>query len=364
MRINFLAAGLAATVFAIAPVTAEEGGRYFPAGEAAIVVGGSPTLPSQQAVSADLDSARPKKDLLDYVVTPSPTEAPKVEAPAAKGPPLPFHTIEGYGGGAITPMAYLVNPPKKGDWLGLPAVAFSNVVAGRKNLQAFTFTENLFGRIELGYGLDRLGLGSLPGDIENATGVDIGRSDVWMHNFNVRGSLLEEGAFGAKWFPAITAGAHFKINEGINSINDKLGGALSSIGYDRPWGVDYTLTASKTIVDTWTLNRPLIVSAGMRDSEASNLGFLGFGGDRHLTFEGNVAYLPTDWLLVAYEFRQKSNQYSQIPGLVGREDNWNAIDVSWIINKNATLTAGWGALGNMVNGNENGAWWLQLKIEF
>ena len=33
-----------------------------------------------------------------------------------KGPPLPFHTIEGYGGGAITPMAYLVNagPKKRG----------------------------------------------------------------------------------------------------------------------------------------------------------------------------------------------------------------------------------------------------------
>lgn len=284
--------------------------------------------------------------------------------PDEKGPPLPFHTIEGYGGGAITPMAYLVNPGKKGEAFGLPAAAFSTVFAGRKNLQALTVTETLFQRIELGYGLDRLGLGTLPGDIKDATKIDIDRNDVWLHNFNVRGLLLEENSFGTNWLPAVTGGVHFKLNEGISEINDKLGGALSKIGYDSPWGIDYTLTASKTFVDKLTLNRPLIVSAGLRNSEASNLGFLGFGGDRHTTFEGNVAYIPTDWLLVAYEFRQKANQYSQIPGLVGKEDNWNAIDVSWIINKHMTLVAGWGAFGNVVNGRENGTWWLQFKYEF
>ncbi|OPZ97355.1 MAG: hypothetical protein BWY71_01642 [Planctomycetes bacterium ADurb.Bin412] len=89
-----------------------------------------------------------------------------VEAPAA--PPLPFHTIEGYGGGAITPMAYLVNPGPKDAIFGAPATAFSYVNLGHKNLQAFTFTETLFQRIELGYGLDRLGLGTLPNDIEDA----------------------------------------------------------------------------------------------------------------------------------------------------------------------------------------------------
>ena len=94
------------------------------------------------------------------------------------------------------------------------------------------------------------------------------------------------------------------------------------------------------------------------------MGFLGFGGEYKASFEGSIAYLPTDWLLVAYEFRQKRNQYDEIPGLVEDEDNWNAIDVSWIINKNTTLVAGWGALGNMVNSRENGAWWLQFKYEF
>ena len=77
-----------------------------------------------------------------------------------KGPPLPFQTIEGVGGGGITPMAYLVNPAKEDDFFGKPAVGSTFISLGRKNLDALTITENLFGRIELGFAADRLGLGT------------------------------------------------------------------------------------------------------------------------------------------------------------------------------------------------------------
>jgi hypothetical protein len=291
----------------------------------------------------------------------TPVTEPAAAAPA-EAPPLPFHTIEGYGGGAITPMAYLVNPGPKDAIFGAPAAAFSYVNLGHKNLEAFTFTETLFQRIELGYGLDRLGLGTLPHDIKEATTVDINRDQVYLHNFNLRGLLLEENSFDTQILPAVTAGAHFKVNEGIADINHILGGALESIGYEKSNGVDYTLTASKLIPNVFS--RPLIVSAGLRNSEAAQLGFLGFGDDRTTTFEGNVAYLPTDWLLVAYEFRQKANPYDKIPGLVDEEDNWHAVDVSWIANAHTTVVAGWGAFGNLANAEANGAWWMQVKYEF
>lgn len=290
-------------------------------------------------------------------------EPPKEAAPAPEGPPLPFHTIEGYGGGAITPMGYLVNPGPADEVLGLPSFAFSNVIMGEKNLQALSFTETFFGRLELGYALDRFGIGTLGDDILKATSVDIGRDAVWLHNFNVRGLLVPEGSLGLP-LPAVTAGVHLKVNDGIADVNHRLGGALSSIGYDKPYGVDFTLTASKTLVGDLTLDRPLILTGGLRNSSAAQLGFLGFGDRRSTTFEGSAAYLPTDWLLVAYEFRQKANPYKQIPGLVGREDNWHALDASWIINKHSTLVAGWGAFGELANTTENGAWWLQLKYEF
>ena len=286
-----------------------------------------------------------------------------ITAAIAEAPPLPFHSIEGYGGGAITPMAYLVNPGSTDSIFGVPSVALSTIFIGRKNVQALSITETIFQRIELGYSIERLGLGTLPRDIEDATSVDIERSEVWLHNLNVRGLLLEENSFGLP-LPAVTAGVHFKVNDGLADINSRLSGALAAIGYEESSGIDFTLTASKTFVHKLTLNRPLILTGGLRNGSGAQLGFLGFGDDRSTTFEGSVAYLPTDWLLVAYEFRQKANPYHQISGLVGDEDSWHAIDLGWIINENMTLVAGWGAFGNMVNGQENGAWWIQLKYEF
>jgi len=287
--------------------------------------------------------------------------APEAPKPAATHLPLPFHTIEGYGGGAITPLAYLVNPPAKGEIFGLPAVAFSYVNLGQKDLEALTFTETLFGRLELGYGVDRLGLGELPHDIKKATTVDIKRDDVYLHNFNARFLAIEENSFGP-YVPAVTTGVHFKYNDGIDSINNRLGGALSNIGYKEQYGVDFTVTATKTIPNVF--GRPLILTGGLRLSEAAQIGALGFGNSYSPTFEGNVIYLPTNWLLLAYEFRQKSNPYDKIPGLVAEEDNWHAIDASLILAPHATIVAGYGIFGNLANADANNAWWLQFKYEF
>ena len=60
------------------------------------------------------------------------------------------------------------------------------------------------------------------------------------------GALLEEGSLGLNWLPAFTVGAHLKYNDGIASINQKLGGALTGIGYRRDYGADFTATFSKT----------------------------------------------------------------------------------------------------------------------
>jgi hypothetical protein len=281
----------------------------------------------------------------------------------AKGAPLPFHTIEGYGGGAITPIAYLVNPGPKNAVFSYPSVAFSYVNLGSKNLEALTISETLFGRLELSYGADRFGTGNLRENILKATHVDVERDDVWLHTFSARALVLEENSFNQDWLPAFTVGAHLKLNDGIASINNKLGGALTGIGYARDYGADFTATFSKMIAKG-PFDRPIILSAGLRVSDAANLGFLGFADKWSPTFEGNIVYLPTDWLLVAYEFRQKNDPYNTIPGLINGEDNWHAIDVSWIINKHATLVGGYGVFGKLADTRADAAWYLQLKFEF
>jgi hypothetical protein len=292
-------------------------------------------------------------------------------APAPeKGPPLPFHTIEGYGGGAITPMAYLVNAGDECTLFGKPAGAMSFVGAGSKNLDALTVTETLFGRVELGYGAERLGLGTLPSDIRTATTVDIGHSDLWLHNFNIRGLVIKENdpvlkeLLGGLDVPAFTVGIHFKYNDSIADINNKLGGALNTIGYNSASGEDFTFTATKTFAKGF-FGKPLIATAGLRLSEAADLGFLGFGSTYNATFEGNVAILPWDRVLIAYEFRQNTDPYNlALNPLIGTENNWSAIDVGLILNPHSTFVAGWGHLGNLANAEADSAWYVQMKYEF
>jgi hypothetical protein len=289
--------------------------------------------------------------------TTSAEAAPAADAPAEKGPPLPFHTIEGVGGGAITPMAYLVNPAPKGQVFGEPSVALSYVNLGSKNLDAITVTENLFGFVELGYAADRFGLGTLPSALHTA-GFNVPESDVWLHHFNARIQAVKEDDL----WPAITFGIDAKYNDGISSINDEVNGALSSIGYKSASGQDYTVTFTKTVAKAFGF--PVIFTGGIRASEAANLGFLGFGDTYHATFEGSVVTLPVEWLVLAYEFRQKTDPYGQIPGLINGEDNWHALDVGLILDKRTTFVLGYGFFGELANTEANSAWWLQFKHEF
>ena len=199
--------------------------------------------------------------------------------------------------------------------------------------------------------------------------MDTETGSVWLHNFNVRFLLVKEDTCLAGIpLPAITAGIHFKYNDGIAQINNNLGNALSTIGYRANNGVDFTLTATKNFAKL--VGRPLFITAGLRESEAAQIGLLGFGDTYHLTFEGNVVYMPTDRLAIGFELRQKVDPYDTIassePGelLVGPEDNWYAVEAGYILNKHTTLCAGWGHFGNLVNSEANNSWLMQLKYEF
>ena len=293
-------------------------------------------------------------------------ETKAIEPTPEKAPPLPLHTIEGVGGIVITPVAYLVNPGPKGTIFGLPSASATYVKANRKNVETLALTETFFGRVELGYGASRFGIGSLVDDVKDLTTIEIADS-VIVHNVNARVLALPEGSFGLP-LPAVTVGASYKYNDGIAEINQKLGGALTSIGYDSDQGVDFTLTATKAFPKVF--GRPLLVTGGLRVSKAAQLGYLGFGDKYRPTFEGNIAYGITDWLWLAGEFRGKANPYQQIANpikggnLIQREDNWWTVGAAFVINPHASVTVGWGHFGPVLNTDENKAVAIQAKYEF
>ena len=284
------------------------------------------------------------------------------EAAAAKRcPPLPFHCIEGYSGGAITPMAYICNGWCEKDCCGKPTVSYGFLNIGTKEMHVFAVTQPLFGRLEFGYAYNYLALGSLYRDIRKA-GMDPGRDNVQLHHFNLRGMIIRENDFGLP-VPAVTAGVHFKYNDGVQRLDRNLGGPFSAVGLDRSSGTDFTITASKMFPQL-AFGRPVILTGGIRWSEAAQIGLLGFGDSYHTTFEGSVVYLPTDWLILGYELRQKNNPYDEIPGLAGDEDWWQAFSISWLVDEHLVISGVWGMLGNVVNARADNTLGIQVRWEF
>ncbi|HPD46679.1 MAG TPA: DUF3034 family protein [Anaerohalosphaeraceae bacterium] len=278
-------------------------------------------------------------------------------------PPLPFHTVEGNSGVFITPTAYLTNPPKEGQTWGLPSISVSAAIMEHVDFQSFGITENVLGRFELGYAMERLGLNDWPGDVRRVTGRRID-NEVYLHNFNLRALLLEEGAFDSGWLPAVTVGAHFKWNDGVTDIDRQLNGTCDALGADRAWGTEFTVTASKTFTEL--LPRPVILTAGLRNSDAIHTGLLGFAGERATTFEGSAIVFLTDRLMLASEYRQKSDllDHKGSCGLIGEENDWWDICLGYIVNKHLTIAGGYAHFGHILNHREDNVWAFQLKYEF
>jgi hypothetical protein len=291
----------------------------------------------------------------------TPPPAPKCDEDN-KGAPLPLHCIEGSGGIFATLTAYLVNPPSKDKIAGLPAIESTFVDVGSgKYLTAETLTENLLGRIELGYSWERFALGELPRKLETATGADVHESAMNLQNFNIRGMLVKDGDFCTSWVPAVTAGIHYKYNQNWSTLNNELGGALSSIGVTHRDGLDFTLYTTKLVK---VLPRPFLVSAGVRASKAAQIGLLGFTDDYKATAEANFGLFVTDHFIIAGEYREKLSDYKQVPGLVYKEHDWFTADAAYIVNNRLTVGAGYGYFGEVLDQPARGVWGVKIKWEF
>jgi hypothetical protein len=288
-----------------------------------------------------------------------------LNAVVCAGPPLPCHTVEGNSGVFITSTAYMTNPPDGNDVFGLPSVSFSFAALREKDYESVAVTENLWGKVELGYAMERIGLGDWPEDVRNATGIHV-NNHVFKHNFNARLMVIEEGSYDCAWMPAVTIGTHLKVNDGHSTINRQTNRLCDALGVDHDTGIEFTAVATKTIAD-W-LPRPLIVSAGLRNGDAVHTGLLGFAGERRTTFEGSLIYFLADKLLIATEYRQKPNfcDTFQVGGkeLIKGENDWWDICLGYIVNDHLTIAGGYANFGNVLNHREDNVWAVQFKYEF
>jgi len=310
--------------------------------------------------AADAAQPDPQTNTPPSIQAASPTAVEKPD-------PLPLHQIEGSGGIFSTLSAYIVNPPRDGEAVGRPSVGFAYINLGSdKDLEALTITESPFKRLELGYGWDHLSLGDLPQALRNAGLVNYHEDEVELHNFNARLQILKEGEFDQQWIPAITAGVHYKYNDGISEVrNEVTAGAgtdlLGQAGLSREQGVDYTLYASKLFTQ---LPRPVLLELGGRATEAVWDGLGGFTHSYSAVFEGNVVVFVTSKFLLAAEYKEQPRNYQPVDNLVKREGDWATLDAAYVVNKHLTLAAGYGHFGNVLNHQANGVWGITTKWEF
>ncbi len=276
-------------------------------------------------------------------------------------PPV-VSNVEGVGGGLLTPSAYLLNPGPAGEVFGMPTMSNRFLRFGSKDVTAITIGETLWGRVELSYAMNRFGLGGLTDAVEKRLGRDIVREEAYLHTWSLRGLLIEEDSLGP-WTPAVTAGVSFKYNDSIQTIDRRTGHALRAAGLDKSNGVDWTLTASKTICEPWA-GRPIVLTGGLRFSNAAQLGWMGFDNSCHLTMEGSVKYFATDWLALGYEFRGKADAYEEIPGVYGDEGDAHAITADVRVTENLTLSTGWMLMGHVANGSGDCGWTLGMQWDF
>jgi hypothetical protein len=273
-----------------------------------------------------------------------------------EGPPLPLHTIEGSGGLVLTPMAYLVNPGPEGEVFGQPSFSAQYVMVGGKDLQVFAVTWTLWNRLEVGYAFNRFGLNDLNDDLRDA-GLFTNVDEIYLHHFNARLNVLRE----TENIPAVTLGVHYKYNQDIDNLNRDINDTLETIDYEDNDGFDFTLTASKTVT---SLPRPVIVSAGARATRASQFGLLGFTDDYVVNFEGGLAMLVTDRLVLGTEYRQKQETLGEINDLIAHDDSWWDIHAAYILNNNSSVYAVAGDAGGVANHSDEMFYGMVFKYEF
>lgn len=206
-----------------------------------------------------------------------------------------FSTLEGSGGGALTPFAFIAGHGSNRSW-GANAYA-TEVYLRDVELRAFGGAVGAFDRVELSYGRQQL-------DVHSGALDGLG---VTLDIVSAKIKLVGDAVYGqGSWLPQIAVGAQYKRHGGID--NFPLASVLQ-LGALETEGVDYFVSATKL-----SLAKNFLVNVTLRATEANQIGLLGFGGDRddgyNVQFETTMAYLLTRKLAIGGEFRSRPSNLS------------------------------------------------------
>lgn len=233
---------------------------------------------------------------------------------------VPLNNIEGAGGVAFNPLAYLSGQNKPADQKGVQPLSqpqfgiwYVNLGDVKVDWTSIGISETFFERVELSYGHELIA----------PTGENIRKQ-----NFGAKIKLLSENYRDQSYVPALAVGGIYKVTTPATD---------GSNTHATVTGYDLYAVATKLITQ---LPRPVLVSAGVLWTDGQTTGVFGYNDDHDLTFFGNIDVLPTDNLAIGIEYKQGAEFKT-----FRNADYWNA-HVAWFANPHLTL------VGAYVNGGD------------
>ena len=248
----------------------------------------------------------------------------------------PFNNLEGVGGVAYNPLAYLggskASDPDNADidkspigavtkYIGKPQFGtwYVNLSDVGVNWYSIGVSDTIADRLEVSYGFE-----------------NINQKNAKSHNKNNIGTkllILPENSFDWQFLPAVSIGAIYKHTDNV------LGGKTRHDGWDG------YLVASKTITQ---LPLPVIVSGGALITNSYATGVFGYDKQSVLTGFGNVDVVLPGNLVAGFEYKQgpEFNSFKNA-------DYWD-VHVAWLANKNLSLVAAYTYAGDYKSTKEVG----------
>lgn len=235
--------------------------------------------------------------------------------------------LEGSAGGGLTPWAVIAGLGTQ-DEVG--ASAFCTEVTPQDfKLDSCGVAAGLYDRVELSVARQAFSLGA------TAPGQDIDQTIIGAKVRLFGNVVFDQDTL----LPQVALGVQYKHNSDFDLIPKALGARHAD-------GTDVYLAATKLWLDG-PFGRNWLADLTLRESNANQLGILGFGGPNgnyHLLAEGSVGMFLTDNLVFGGEYRQKPNNLS-----VFHEDDFADVFLSFIPLKYFSVTVAYADLGNIAN---------------
>ncbi len=281
--------------------------------------------------------------------------------------------VEGAAGGGLTPWAVIGGYGTNNEVGG--SAHYTYVKTGDYKLDTYGFTIGLFDRVEFSVAEQSFDLGKLRNKVTAGLGADVfGSNQLTQTIVGLKVRVAGEAILDADtWMPQIAVGLQYKDNDETDFIKSAVIGAKSD------HGTDVYVSATKLL-----LAQNLLLNGTLRLTKANQFGLLGFGGDKHDSYqpmlELSAAYLLRKYLAIGAEYRMKPDNLRSPANdlLFGganvvdlKEDDAFDVFIAYAPTKNISLTAAYVNLGNIATvkavgadyGNQEGVY-LSAQIGF